>query len=222
MSFMAPKASRREARDASRQRLLDAAAEVFSQKGFTAAKATDIAERAGVAVGTLYLHFRDKDGIALAVALDALNDLRARLRAAVESPGMTAENAARAHAAALVDFVSSPGSQGRLLFASDAPGLRREILDVMAEAQEAHLRERGKEGFFRTDIDPVVAAQALIGMQSQVLMWWMANPEKATSRKVIDTLAKLRLSGIHNPHPPSKPAARRSSSPKKPSRRRSQ
>lgn len=153
-----PPTARALARDASRQRLLEAAAEVFAAHGYASAKAADIASRAGVAVGTLYLHFRDKEGIARAVALAALQELRRHLRAAVDRSGLDAAAAARAHATAMVDFVASPGNHGRLLFAADAPGLRRDILDVMAEAQEAHLRERGKEGFFRTDIDAAVAA----------------------------------------------------------------
>lgn len=193
-----PPASLRSAgRDASRRRLLAAAVAVFSEKGFTGARAAEIASRAGVAVGTLYLHFGDKGGIARAVALDALTELRTHLRRAVERPGLDAATAARAHATALVDFVTRSDNQGRLLFAADAPGLRGEILDAMAEAQEAHLRERGREGYFRTDIDAAVAAQALVGMQSRVLMWWMEDPSRASRAKVIDTIAKLRLSGIH-------------------------
>jgi AcrR family transcriptional regulator len=196
-----PPSVRSVARDASRNRLLDAAAAVFAKKGFRAAKATDIAGRADVAVGTLYLHFGDKEGIARAVALQALGELRTCLRRAVERPGLNAEAAARAHATALVNFVSGTKAHGRLLFAADSPGLRSEIFDAMAEAQEAHLRERGKEGYFRTDINAAVAAQALVGMQSRVLMWWMEDRKRASRKAVIDTLARIRLSGVHAPSP---------------------
>jgi AcrR family transcriptional regulator len=196
-SAVASSTARSLARDASRQRLIDAAVAVFAKKGFSAAKATDIAARAGVAVGTLYLHFGDKEGIARAVALEALGELRTRLRRAVERPGLTAQKAARSHATALVDFVSATKSQGRLLFAADSPGLRSEIFDAMAEAQEDHLRERGRDGYFRTDIDAAVAAQALVGMQSRVLMWWMDNRRRASRTAVIDTLAKIRFAGVH-------------------------
>jgi AcrR family transcriptional regulator len=193
----APRSARSAARDASRQKLLDAAAAVFARSGYSASKATDIASRAGVAVGTLYLHFGDKEGIARAVALDALTDLRTRLRRAAMRPGLTPEQAARAHATALVNFVASAEAQSHLLFASDSPALRGEVFNAMADAQEAHLRERGKEGFFRTDIHAAVAAQALVGMQSRVLMWWIEDRKRASRTAVIDTLAKLRLSGIH-------------------------
>src|SRR5262245_19859847 len=124
--------ARERSREDSRQRLLDAGAAVFAEQGFTTAKASVIAARAGVAVGTLYLHFRDKEGLARAVALDAFGALRARLRGAVERTHATVEEAARAHATALVDFVADPRARGRLLFAIDAPGLRSDLLDAMA------------------------------------------------------------------------------------------
>ena len=193
--------ARDRSREDSRQRLLEAAAEVFAKQGFTKTKATDIASRAGVAVGTLYLHFGDKEGIARAVAEDAVTELRARLRSAVERKHTTVEEAAHAHATALVDFVASPSTRGRLLFANDAPGLRGDLLDAMAAAQEAHIRERRRDGYFRADIDATVAAQALVGMQSRVLTWWLENPRRASRKSVIDTLAKLRLSGIHARQP---------------------
>lgn len=44
-----------------RQSILDAAVEVFASQGFAAARLDDVARRAGVAKGTLYLYFRDKE-----------------------------------------------------------------------------------------------------------------------------------------------------------------
>ncbi len=45
---------------ATRQRLLDAAVTVFSQRGYARATTRDIARAAGVAEGTIYRHFSDK------------------------------------------------------------------------------------------------------------------------------------------------------------------
>ena len=43
--------------------LLDAALEVFAEKGFAAARMEDIAARAGAAKGTLYLYFPSKEAV---------------------------------------------------------------------------------------------------------------------------------------------------------------
>lgn len=47
--------------------VLDAAMAVFSEKGFAAAKVEDIARRAGVSKGTVYLYFASKDAIIEAI-----------------------------------------------------------------------------------------------------------------------------------------------------------
>ncbi|HZQ12522.1 MAG TPA: TetR/AcrR family transcriptional regulator [Pseudolabrys sp.] len=52
----------REARSAvKREAILAAALDQFSQQGFEAARLEDVAKRAGVAKGTIYLYFRDKE-----------------------------------------------------------------------------------------------------------------------------------------------------------------
>jgi AcrR family transcriptional regulator len=53
----APKARSGERRDA----ILSAALDEFSTRGFEAARLDDVAKRAGVAKGTIYLYFRDKE-----------------------------------------------------------------------------------------------------------------------------------------------------------------
>src|SRR5208337_870046 len=56
------KAPRRRATPGERQEaILKAALEVFAEHGFAAARLDDIAARAGVAKGTLYLYFPDKE-----------------------------------------------------------------------------------------------------------------------------------------------------------------
>src|SRR3954453_21899137 len=52
----------RTARQARRRdQILDAALNEFSARGFAAARLDDVAVRAGVAKGTIYLYFRDKE-----------------------------------------------------------------------------------------------------------------------------------------------------------------
>ena len=47
--------------------ILEAAIEVFAEKGFHHARISDIARRAGVADGTIYLYFRNKDDVLLTI-----------------------------------------------------------------------------------------------------------------------------------------------------------
>ncbi|HMN72300.1 MAG TPA: TetR/AcrR family transcriptional regulator [Rhodoblastus sp.] len=70
---------RRQASEARRRAILDAAFDVFIAEGFKAARLDDIARRAGVAKGTLYLFSKDKDDLFEQVALDAVAPVLERL-----------------------------------------------------------------------------------------------------------------------------------------------
>lgn len=61
----APRRTRRSAR--TRERILQAATEVFARRGFHGARVADIAELAGIAYGLVYHHFRNKDEILAAI-----------------------------------------------------------------------------------------------------------------------------------------------------------
>ncbi|HEY7298876.1 MAG TPA: TetR/AcrR family transcriptional regulator [Xanthobacteraceae bacterium] len=59
-----PAEGRRAARQAQRrQAILDAALDEFAARGFAATRLDDVAARAGVAKGTIYLYFRDKESL---------------------------------------------------------------------------------------------------------------------------------------------------------------
>ncbi len=59
-----PRSSARKARSAARREaILSAALDEFSLRGFEAARLDDVARRAGVAKGTIYLYFRDKESL---------------------------------------------------------------------------------------------------------------------------------------------------------------
>ncbi|HWP18335.1 MAG TPA: TetR/AcrR family transcriptional regulator [Burkholderiaceae bacterium] len=60
----APRRRRKEARP---QELLDAALQLFVEKGFAATKMDDVASRAGVSKGTVYLYFPSKEELLKAV-----------------------------------------------------------------------------------------------------------------------------------------------------------
>jgi AcrR family transcriptional regulator len=68
-----PPALRQRIRETTVQAILEAAEEVFASKGLHAAHMGEIASVAGVAVGTLYNHFADRDAL-LAGLLEARRD----------------------------------------------------------------------------------------------------------------------------------------------------
>jgi len=65
--------------DATRGRILEAALQLFRDRGFEATTMREIAESAGVATGAAYYYFDSKDAIVLAFYDQAQKDMTARL-----------------------------------------------------------------------------------------------------------------------------------------------
>jgi AcrR family transcriptional regulator len=77
----------RRAEDRPRE-ICAAALDVFAEKGFAAAKLDEIARRAGVSKGTLYLYFTDKEQLFRAVVRDTVAPNVENLRAGLIQTGL--------------------------------------------------------------------------------------------------------------------------------------
>ena len=85
-------ALRQRIRETTTQAILAAAEEVFANKGLHAAHMGEIAGLAGVAVGTLYNHFADRDALLAGLLEDRRAEMLARIDEALDkvaSPAMT-------------------------------------------------------------------------------------------------------------------------------------
>ncbi len=76
----APRLTRGQKSAARRKAILDAALDEFSKRGFAAARLDDVAQRAGVAKGTIYLHFADKEELFQELVRTMLGPLVANLQ----------------------------------------------------------------------------------------------------------------------------------------------
>lgn len=74
---------------ARRAAIVDAALDEFTARGFAATRLEDVAKRAGVAKGTIYLHFADKEALFQELLRSAMLPLIAKLDAP-PAPGVSA------------------------------------------------------------------------------------------------------------------------------------
>jgi AcrR family transcriptional regulator len=72
-----------------RRTILDAAQEIFTEMGYGAASIRDIVRRTGLAAGTFYNYFPDKQAVFQAVLEEHTTELRRRLRDARSRAGST-------------------------------------------------------------------------------------------------------------------------------------
>src|SRR5246500_3032047 len=74
-----PPPSRAARAAARRQAIIEAAMDEFIDRGYAATRLDDVAKRAGVAKGTIYLHFKDKEALFQELVRTALVPLIGRL-----------------------------------------------------------------------------------------------------------------------------------------------
>jgi AcrR family transcriptional regulator len=131
-----------------RQRILDAAAQVFAEHGYVAGTTNRIAEQAGLSIGSLYQYFPNKDAV-LRALMDAHVDAGARLLIERLSDGLPErlDDALRVFVRATIDNHRDNPRLHRVLFeeAPRAPAfltrlheLEQVTVDAAAQLLERH------------------------------------------------------------------------------------
>ena len=121
---MATQDRREQDRARRRNDILMSARAVFAQDGFRRATVDQIAQRAEVAKGTIYLYFETKEAILADLVLLALAELQSQLRDAVESQSiLQPDGRLRAMADAYLAFSQRSPDYFRLLTAFDGGDL---------------------------------------------------------------------------------------------------
>jgi AcrR family transcriptional regulator len=184
---------RQRGRDATRKRLIDSATELFAAEGLHAVTSADIARRAGLATGTFYLHFPDKQVLFREIVLGALAELRARQdRAGAAHPaGSDAE--LRARIDEFFDFAEEKRALMRVVFARgpERTGMSDELVGVIAPAIERRLESLQRAGRMARDVHPAVAAQARAAALVRIAAWWSEDPTRAPRAAAAATLFRL-------------------------------
>ena len=101
-----PPSNRAERTAERREAIIEAALDEFISRGFTATRIDDVARRAGVAKGTIYLHFKDKESMFEELIRTALVPLIGRLHAPPPSGG-SVRDAVEAFARTFIQEVAS-------------------------------------------------------------------------------------------------------------------
>lgn len=108
--------------EATKQRILDAAVDVFSAEGFTAATMAEIVTRSGASVGSVYHHFGGKDELFMAIHHRVADAAEQNITEASEAPGgLERPHLFDRHARAYLDVVYAHRHAARVLAAGDWP-----------------------------------------------------------------------------------------------------
>jgi TetR/AcrR family fatty acid metabolism transcriptional regulator len=186
------------AADVKRRLILDAAVRVFARQGYETSRVGDIAKEAGVAYGLVYHYFGSKDAVLEAVFHEQWGRLLAAVALAEETGETAPEQLALVVKIVLRAWRDDPDLV-RLLVReiNRSPHIQDELDEIgQAFASLERIVARGqKEGTFRADVDPQIAAWMLYGGLEEVLTGWVlgqlpddAAAVAAAEREVIGTL----------------------------------
>jgi len=163
-----PKFRRRA--EARPEEVLDAALDLFIEQGFAKTRVEDIAKRAGLSKGAVYLYFPSKEQILEALVKRALTPIAENVFWAISEvrgdPRPTMKTVLRMLAGRLNDprTLAIPKLILREVigFPELARMYRREVLDRVLPLVEATLARGIEEGYFRP-VDPHLTIRSIIG-----------------------------------------------------------
>ena len=186
---------------ATRDKLVAAAREVFGERGFAGTRMGDLADAAGVSHGTVYTYFDTKEDVLLAV-LDAV---QADLHAAMTLPNVR-DPIARIEAANRAYLDGYRSHAALLQVASEAAGGDDRFADVLRELRRTHvarvaaaIRKLQSDGLAASDIDAHTAAAALCGMVEGFAAHWLGRGESHDEALATRTLTQLWVRGLGMP-----------------------
>jgi AcrR family transcriptional regulator len=115
--------TRRWARtDATQQRILDAATEAFSKRGFSATTMADIVDLSGASIGSIYHHFGGKKELFLAIYERLSADVERRIAEAAQgSASLDSRLAFGVHARAYLDAIWANRRAAMMIASGDVP-----------------------------------------------------------------------------------------------------
>lgn len=156
-----------------RNRILRAAIAVFSRKGFFNSKVSEIARASGVADGTIYLYFKNKDDLLISLFEEKMSEVVADVIQRTASGGGALEKLKifidnhmdlLEREAGLIEVLQVEIRQSSKFLKDYAPVKFFDYLDVLSGI----LEEGKRDGVFRQDLNVGVARRVVFGAMDEL------------------------------------------------------
>jgi AcrR family transcriptional regulator len=179
--------------EAKRRTIMETAAELFCERAFHEVRLDEVAERARVGKGTLYVYFRSKDDLYATLITEGFTELLDRIRAAAESERDSAWESLALIVRQYVAWAKRYPHIFELLRPGhehpSAPGLRQRRREV-AKLIEATLRRGIRQGEIE-DPRPDITAQFIPSCVRGALRFGPADiGEQALSNQILRVIGR--------------------------------
>jgi AcrR family transcriptional regulator len=182
-----------------KEKIIQAAVESFAQTGFDRTKMEDIAKRLGLSKGTLYLYFKSKEDLFLAICEHNIQ------RGDKEDAGLfvSKENIASDAEQIYDNIRQREQGNDRVMLEMVAesarnPKLRKSMYELHLKIQDhvmQQVRNRIEEGFLKKDADAASLAIALVALYDGLAVNRMLGISDATNKKAWVTMIKAMIAG---------------------------
>jgi len=177
--------------DNRRARLLDAAARLFSERGFHATSMRDIAKAVGMLSGSIYYHFESKEEMLLAVYEEGVRGVADRVERAVadrQEPWARLEAACAAHLSGLI--AHRDYARVMIQTSPDEAGSAGRRIRELRRDYESRFRQLIEDLTLPPDIDPNYLRRLLFGALNWSQVWYRpgGDPPEVVAKRFIDTL----------------------------------
>ena len=189
-----------------RQNILKAALNLFSEKGYATTTLAEIAQSADVTRGAIYWHFEDKADLFNSLASEVSLRREVVIQQAIAEGGAFTEIFHRILAQLLRDVEERPDVQavmklslfqsGSLPELEESRVLRLETNRAMINNMAAFLQQGVESGAVRPEIDPYDAARTALALHQGLAMLWLYDPTAFSLAKRASALADLYIQGI--------------------------
>jgi TetR/AcrR family fatty acid metabolism transcriptional regulator len=181
--------------------ILRAAIKVFAGSGFFNSKVADVAREAGVADGTVYLYFKNKDDILVSIFNHYMDEALAAGKASlaeIDDPVEKLRRIVRAHLERLgrdrnlaVVFQVELRSSTKFMEQFSATKVT-EYLELI----RAVIEDGQREGVFRAGINTKVAAKVLFGALDEMATNWVLSRKRYNLISTAEPVLDVFLSGV--------------------------
>lgn len=187
-----------------RESIIQSAIEVFSKKDFKSASISEIAQKAGVADGTIYQYFKNKEDLFFSIPIEKTNEFRSQLELHLEGISGAFNKLRKFVWYFLYYFKANPG-YGRILmlemrvsrsfvktrtydFLKQSVG---QVVDILTEGQ--------KEGVIRQDTDIYILRHLVLGTLEHMVSRWLLKGGKYDLLEHHQEVSRILIDGLKAP-----------------------
>lgn len=183
--------------------IIDAAVEVIAENGYHQSQVSKIAKQAGVADGTIYLYFKNKEDILISLFKEKMGQFIERMEEDIKEKTTAKEKLALViskHFSLLADD-HNLAIVTQLELRQSNLELRQKINEVLKgymNILDNILTEGIQSGELKEGLDVRLARQMVFGTIDETVTTWVMNDQKYDLAALSDSVLELLVSGIHN------------------------